>query len=76
MIGGSSTKPPSRSLDEGSFLYRTIDQHGQVIDVLVGKKRDLAATCRFVTRILEHRPGPSEVTTDRAPAYPRMVEEG
>jgi transposase-like protein len=29
------------------YLPRTIDQHGQVIDVLVLQKRDLAATRRF-----------------------------
>jgi IS6 family transposase len=26
------------------YLYRAIDQYGQVIDVLVSQKRDLAAT--------------------------------
>jgi transposase-like protein len=57
------------------YLYRAIDQHGQVIDVLVSQKRDLAATRRFFTRALEHRPRPTEVTTDRAPAYPRVVDE-
>jgi transposase, IS6 family len=57
------------------YLYRAIDQHGQIIDVLVSQKRDLAATRRFFTRALEHGPRPTEVTTDRAPAYPRVVDE-
>jgi transposase, IS6 family len=57
------------------YLYQAIDQFGQVIDVLVSQKRDLAATRRFFTRALEHSPGPTEVTTDRAPAYPRVVDE-
>jgi transposase, IS6 family len=57
------------------YLYRAIDQYGQVIDVLVSPKRDLAATRRFFTRVLEHGPRPAEVTTDRAPAYPRVIEE-
>jgi transposase, IS6 family len=57
------------------YLYRAIDQFGQVIDVLVSEKRDLAATRRFFTRALEHSPRPTEVTTDRAPAYPRVVDE-
>ncbi|MGH3687678.1 MAG: IS6 family transposase, partial [Pseudonocardiaceae bacterium] len=35
------------------YLYRAIDQFGQVIDVLVSQKRDLAATRRFVTRALQ-----------------------
>ena len=57
------------------YLYRAIDQYGQVIDVLVSQKRDLAATRRFFTRALEHDPHPTEVSTDRAPAYPRALDE-
>jgi transposase, IS6 family len=57
------------------YLYRAIDQYGQVIDVLVSQKRDLAATRRFFTRALEHSSRPTEVTTDRAPAYPRVIDE-
>ena len=60
---------------EWVYLYRAIDQFGQVIDVLVSQKRDLAATRRFFTRALEHGLHPSEVTTDRAPAYPRVLDE-
>jgi IS6 family transposase len=57
------------------YLYRAIDQYGQVIDVLVSEKRDLAATRRFFTQALEHRSRPTEVSTDRAPAYPRVLDE-
>jgi len=58
------------------YLYRAIDQFGQVIDVLVlGRKRNLAATRRFFTRALEHGPRPCEVTNDRAPAYSRVADE-
>jgi IS6 family transposase len=52
-----------------------IDQYGQVIDVMVAEKRDLAATRRFFTRALEHGPSPIEVTTDHAAAYPRVLDE-
>ena len=55
--------------------YRAIDQFGQVIDVLVSERRDLAATHRFFTQALAHGPSPTEVTTDRAPAYPRVLDE-
>jgi transposase, IS6 family len=57
------------------YLYLAIDQDGQVIDVLVSQKRDLAATRQFFLRALEHGPHPTEVSTDRAPAYPRVIEE-
>jgi transposase, IS6 family len=59
----------------GVYLYRAIDQYGQVIDVLVATKRDLAATRPFFTRALKDGPPPSEVTTDRASAYPRVLDE-
>ncbi len=57
------------------YLYRLIDQFGQVIDVLVSEKRNLAATRQFFTQALEHGPTPTEVSTDRAPAYPRELDE-
>ena len=57
------------------YLYRAIDQFGQVIDVLVSRKRDKKAARRFFTRALAGAPAPTEVTTDRAPAYPRIVED-
>jgi transposase-like protein len=57
------------------YLYRAIDQYGQVIDVLVSEKRDLAATRRLFARALTHGPRPTEVSTDRAPAYPRVLDE-
>ncbi|MBV9312404.1 MAG: IS6 family transposase [Pseudonocardia sp.] len=57
------------------YLYRAIDQFGQVIDVPVAQKRDLAATRRFVTRTPRHGSRPTEVSTDRVPAYPRVLDE-
>jgi IS6 family transposase len=57
------------------YLYRAIDQYAQVIDVLVSEKRDLATTRRFFIQALAHGPCPTEVTTDRAPAHPRVIEE-
>ena len=35
-----------------TYLYRAVDQHGQVIDVLLSVHRDLAAARRFFTRTL------------------------
>ncbi len=58
-----------------TYLYRAIDQHGQVIDVLLSVRRDLAAARRFFTRALRAGMIPAEVTTDRAAAYPRALDE-
>jgi transposase-like protein len=35
----------------------------------------MAATCRYFPRALGHGPRPTEVTTDRAQAYPRVLDE-
>ncbi|SBW22651.1 Integrase catalytic region [Candidatus Protofrankia californiensis] len=57
------------------YLYRAVDQFGQVIDVLASEHRDLAAARRFFTRTLSHGCRPVEVTTDQAAAYPRVLDE-
>jgi len=58
-----------------TYLYRAIDQFGQVIDVWLSVRRDLAAARAFFTRALATGAVPVEVTTDRAPAYPRVLDE-
>ncbi len=50
-----------------TYLYRAVDQHGQVIDVLLSARSDLAAARRFFTRALRAGTVPVEVTTGRAP---------
>jgi transposase, IS6 family len=58
-----------------TYLYRALDQHGQLIDILLPMRRDLAAARRFFTRAMWAGVIPVEVTTDRAPAYPRVLDE-
>jgi transposase, IS6 family len=58
-----------------TYLYRAIDQRGQVIDVQLSQRRDLAAARRFFARALYAGTIPAEVTSDRAPAYPRVLDE-
>jgi transposase, IS6 family len=58
-----------------TYLYRAVDQHGQVIDVLVSERRDARAARAFFTRALSSGPAPVEVTTDRAPAYPHIIDD-
>ena len=49
-----------------TYLYRAVDQYGQVIDVLLSARHNLAAARRFFIPAL--RPGtvPAEVPADRA----------
>jgi IS6 family transposase len=56
-------------------LYRAVDQHGQVIDVLLSVRRDLAAARRFFTRAMHAGTVPVEVTIGRAPVYPQVLDE-
>ena len=58
-----------------TYLYRDVDQHGQVIDVLASTRRDQAAARRFFAQALSHGRQPVEVTTDKAPVYPRILDE-
>jgi IS6 family transposase len=49
------------------YLYRAIDQVGQVIDVFVATRRDATAARRFFERAIgTTKVRPAEVTTDRA----------
>jgi transposase-like protein len=57
------------------YLYRAVDQFGQVIDVLLSPKRDQTAAQRFFLRALAGATVPAEVSTDRAAAYPRVLDE-
>jgi transposase-like protein len=58
------------------YVYRAVDQHGQVIDVLLTPRRDAAAARRFFTRALQTlKVTLREVVTDAAPIYPAVLEE-
>jgi transposase-like protein len=58
------------------YVYRAVDQHGQVIDVLLSARRDAQAARRFFTRALRTlKVMPSEVVTDAAPVYPGVLDE-
>jgi transposase-like protein len=57
------------------YLYRAVDQYGQVIDVPLSEQRDTAAARRFFIRALAHGPTPVEVTSDKAGPYLRVLDE-
>ena len=57
------------------YVYRAVDQYGQVIDVHVSAKRDVQAATRFFSRAINSHGKPAEVTTDRSPALARSIVE-
>jgi transposase-like protein len=57
------------------YVYRAIDQFGQVIDVFVSPRRDVWAARRFLQQAIgATKVTPAEVTTDQAPVYPGVLE--
>jgi transposase-like protein len=58
------------------YVYRAVDQHGHVIDVLPSQRRDAAAARRFFTRAWRTlKVSPREGVTDAAPVYPGVLDE-
>ena len=57
------------------YVYRAVDQHGQVIDVLVSKRRNIPAATKFFQTMLVGRGRPREVTTDLAAPLLHVVDD-
>ena len=57
------------------YVYRAVDGYGQVIDVHVSARRDIAAARRFFTTAIIAHGEPDEVVTGRAAALANVVEE-
>jgi transposase-like protein len=57
------------------YVYRAIDQFGQVIDVFVSARRDTGAAHRFFDQAISTtKVTPAEVVTDRVATYPMVLE--
>ena len=57
------------------YVYRAVDQRGQIIDVFVSSRGDTRAARRFFETALGARGEPVEVVTDRAPALRAVIKE-
>ncbi len=57
------------------YVYRAVDQHGQVIDVYMSKRRNVAAATHFFEAALVAHGRPVEVTTDLAAPPLRVIDE-
>jgi hypothetical protein len=57
------------------YVYRAVDQYGQIIDVYVSARRDTRAARRFFTTAVRAYGEPAEVVTDRAPALRAVIDE-
>jgi IS6 family transposase len=60
---------------EWRFVYRAVDQFGQVIDVYVSSRRDAGAARRFFAKAIKATgTEPAEVVTDGAKAYSSVLD--
>jgi IS6 family transposase len=57
------------------YVYRAVDQCGQIIDVYVSPKREIRAARQFFTTALRAHGEPTEMVTDRAPALRAVIDE-
>lgn len=57
------------------YVYRAVDQNGQVIDVYVSKKRDTTAATGFLSSAITAHGEPVEVTTDKSPVLAKTIRE-
>jgi transposase-like protein len=58
------------------YVYRAIDQFGQVIDVFVAARRNTKTAHRFFQRAIgTTKIAPTEVITDQAPVYPAVLKD-
>ncbi len=57
------------------YVYRAVDNDGQIIDVFVSPKRDIAAATKFFAGALLAHGRPVEVVTDKAPALANVIEK-
>ena len=56
---------------EQHYLYRAVDQDGDVIDILVQRRRDTKAAVRFFRKLLNGQGGvPRRLVTDKLSSYP------
>jgi putative transposase len=52
------------------YLWRAVDQDGEIVDVYLQKRRDGAAARRFFKRLLKkHRDEPRKIVTDKLRSY-------
>lgn len=60
---------------ETHYLWRAVDQEGEILESYVTKKRDKSAALRFFKKTLKHHESPAEVVTDGLKSYPSAMRE-
>ena len=58
-----------------SYVYRAVDQQGQVIDVYLSNHRDITSARTFFTAALAAHGVPAEVVTDRTAPLAHVIDD-
>ena len=57
------------------YVYRAVDQDGQILDVFVSKRRDTTAAEWFFAKALRDHGEPLEVVTDKSPTLGSVIAD-
>ena len=58
------------------YLWRAVDDEGEVLDLVMQRERDTAAASRLLRRLLRNQPvDPEVITTDGLKSYPAALDE-
>ena len=57
------------------YVYRAVDQDGQILDVFVSKRRDTAAAEWFFAKALRDHGEPFEIVTDKSPTLASVIAD-
>jgi putative transposase len=58
------------------YIWRAVDDEGEVLDILVQRRRDAGAARKFLTRLLRGQPiEPERITTDGLRSYAAALKD-
>ena len=60
---------------ERHYLWRAVDQEGEVLEAFVSKKRDRKAALKFLRKLMKRYPRPDAIVTDRLRSYRAALRE-
>ena len=60
---------------EGHYLWRAVDQEGEVLEAFVSKKRNREAALKFLRKLMKRYGRPDAIITDRLRSYRAALRE-
>ena len=60
---------------ERHYLWRAVDQEGEVLEAFVSKKRDRKDALKFLRKLMKRYPRPDAIITDRLRSYRAALRE-